>query len=51
MANITKLFEDIEAGNRPFNDIDITQFFTKLSNGEYVPDMKNVFRCVIKIVM
>ena len=40
MANITKLFEDIEAGNRPFNDIDITQFFTKLSNGEYVPDMK-----------
>jgi len=40
MANITKLLKDIELGNRPFNDIDITQFFTKLSNGEYVPDMK-----------
>ena len=39
MANGTKRAKDIESGNRPSNDIDITQFFIKLSNGEYVPDM------------
>jgi hypothetical protein len=39
MANLTKILKDIESGNRPSDDIDITQFFTKLSNGEYVPDM------------
>ena len=39
MPNVTKLANDIESGNRPSKDIDITQFFTKLSNGEYVPDM------------
>ena len=39
MANVIKLLKDIESGNRPSKDIDITQFFTKLSNGEYVPDM------------
>ena len=39
MANLTKLVKDIESGNRPTNDINITQFFTKLNNGEYVPDM------------
>tara|TARA_B100001094_G_scaffold96593_1_gene92582 strand:- start:277 stop:1188 length:912 start_codon:yes stop_codon:yes gene_type:complete len=39
MTNVTKLAKDIESGNRPSDDIDITQFFIKLSNGEYVPDM------------
>ena len=39
MANLIKLAKDIESGNRPSKEIDITQFFTKLSNGEYVPDM------------
>ena len=39
MTDLTKLVKDIETGNRPSNDIDITQFFIKLSNGEYVPDM------------
>ena len=39
MPNLIKLVKDIEMGNRPSDDIDITQFFTKLSNGEYVPNM------------
>ena len=39
MANLIKLAKDIESGNRPSKEIDITQFFTKMSNGEYVPDM------------
>ena len=39
MTNLIKLAKDIESGNRPSNDIDITQFFKKLSGGEYIPDM------------
>jgi hypothetical protein len=39
MKNLIKLAKDIESGNRPSKEIDITQFFTKLPNGEYIPDM------------
>ena len=39
MTNLTKLAQEIESGNRPSEDIDIVQFFKKLPNGEYVPDM------------
>ena len=40
MANITKLHKQIESGERPTKNIELTQFFTKLSNGEYVPNSK-----------
>lgn len=39
MPNITTLAKQIESGARQSEEIDITQFFTKLSSGEYVPDM------------
>ena len=39
MTNLTKLAQEIESGNRPSKDIDIVQFFKKLPNGEYIPDM------------
>ena len=39
MTNLINLAKNIESGKRPSKDIDITQFFTKLNNGEYVPDM------------
>ena len=39
MTNLIKLAKDIESGNRSSKDIDITQFFKKLSGGEYIPDM------------
>ena len=38
MTNLIKLAKDIELGKRPCEDIDITQFFKQLNNGEYVPD-------------
>lgn len=38
IPNILTLAEQIESGSRPCQEIDITQFFTKLPNGEYVPN-------------
>ena len=39
IPNILTLAEQIESGSRPSPEIDITQFFTELPNGEFVPDM------------
>ena len=38
IPNILTLAQEIESGSRPSQEIDITQFFTKLPNGEYVPN-------------
>jgi hypothetical protein len=36
--NLIQLAKDIETGNRPTKTVNLIQFFTQLSNGEYVPN-------------
>ena len=37
---LVELAKEIESGKRPKQDVDITQFFEQISNGEYIPDPK-----------
>ena len=36
--NLINLAKDIETGKRPSSNVNLIQFFTQLSNGEYVPN-------------
>lgn len=36
--NLIQLAKDIETGNRPSRTVNLIQFFTQLSNGEFVPN-------------